>query len=205
MTSENSSTDTDNNSIECFQNYTASEVFIQGLAGLIDQQDVESMIRAQKQILQRFEKTNEMLSNCNNLSVSRLKIAGQQFKNYKQLILDIKKDLDYTFKKINILKNKLQLQYPQSVAATTSKSVTFEEEPKNNENSAEHSTNNIKLNELKNEEYEESDTVNIFVVEEKSLCIQMDKKVEISDSNSSESGEADSHIESNSISNSDTA
>lgn len=33
----------------------------------------------------------------------------------------------------------------------------------------------------------------------------MDKKVEISDSNSSESGEADSHIESNSISNSDTA
>ena len=37
-------------SIECFQNYTASEVFVQGLAGMIDQQDVESMIRAQKQM-----------------------------------------------------------------------------------------------------------------------------------------------------------
>lgn len=51
MASENSCTEVeDNDSIECFQNYTASEVFIQGLAGLIDQQDVESMIRAQKQM-----------------------------------------------------------------------------------------------------------------------------------------------------------
>ncbi|CAH1400405.1 unnamed protein product [Nezara viridula] len=39
-------------SIECFQNYTASEVFIQGLAGIVDQQDVESMIRAQKQMVE---------------------------------------------------------------------------------------------------------------------------------------------------------
>lgn len=37
-------------SIEWFQNYTASEVFIQGLAGIVDQEDVESMIRAQKQM-----------------------------------------------------------------------------------------------------------------------------------------------------------
>lgn len=37
-------------SIECFQNYTAPEVFIQGLAGIVNQQDVESMIRAQKQM-----------------------------------------------------------------------------------------------------------------------------------------------------------
>lgn len=50
MTTENSPVETDNDSIECFQNYTASEVFIQGLAGLVDQQDVESMIRAQKQM-----------------------------------------------------------------------------------------------------------------------------------------------------------
>lgn len=42
--------ESDIGSIECFQNYTASEVFIQGLAGIVDQQDVESMIRAQKQM-----------------------------------------------------------------------------------------------------------------------------------------------------------
>lgn len=42
--------ESDVGSIECFQNYTAPEVFIQGLAGIVDQQDVEAMIRAQKQM-----------------------------------------------------------------------------------------------------------------------------------------------------------
>lgn len=42
--------ESDIGSIECFQNYTAPEVFVQGLAGIVDQQDVESMIRAQKQM-----------------------------------------------------------------------------------------------------------------------------------------------------------
>jgi hypothetical protein len=91
-------------SIECFQNYTAPEVFIQGLAGIVDQQDVESMIRAQKQMLQRFEKTNEMLTNCNALSANRLKTIGPEFKKHTQLLLEMKKDLDYIFKKFVQLK-----------------------------------------------------------------------------------------------------
>jgi len=38
--------------MECsiYTNYQASEVFVQGLAGLVNQQDVESMIRAQKRM-----------------------------------------------------------------------------------------------------------------------------------------------------------
>ena len=38
--------------LECsiYQNYSASEVFVQGLAGVVNQQDVESMIRAQKKM-----------------------------------------------------------------------------------------------------------------------------------------------------------
>ena len=40
------------NDLECsiYQNYTASEVFVQGLAGIVNQQDVEAMIRAQKKM-----------------------------------------------------------------------------------------------------------------------------------------------------------
>ncbi|XP_063217221.1 kxDL motif-containing protein CG10681 isoform X1 [Bacillus rossius redtenbacheri] len=109
--------ESDVGSIECFQNYTAPEVFIQGLAGIVDQQDVESMIRAQKQMLQRFEKTNEMLTNCNALSVNRLKSAGAEFKRHTQLLLDTKKDLDNIFKRIRTLKSKLSAQYPQAFAA----------------------------------------------------------------------------------------
>ena len=34
--------------VECFQNFTAPEVFIQGVAGMVNQQDAETMIRSQK-------------------------------------------------------------------------------------------------------------------------------------------------------------
>lgn len=33
-----------------FNNYTAAEAFIQGLSGMVNQGDVETMIRAQKQM-----------------------------------------------------------------------------------------------------------------------------------------------------------
>ncbi|XP_026294416.1 kxDL motif-containing protein CG10681 isoform X1 [Frankliniella occidentalis] len=116
MASENTP-ESDLGSIECFQNYTASEVFIQGLAGIVDQQDVEAMVRAQKQMLQRFEKTNEMLTNCNALSVNRLASAGTEFKKHTQLLVDMKKDLDQIFRRINSLKARLSNQYPQAFAA----------------------------------------------------------------------------------------
>lgn len=116
MASENTP-ESDFGSIECFQNYTASEVFIQGLAGIVDQQDVEAMVRAQKQMLQRFEKTNEMLTNCNALSVNRLASAGSEFKKHTQLLGDMKKDLDQIFRRINTLKKRLSNQYPQAFAA----------------------------------------------------------------------------------------
>ncbi|XP_046739025.1 kxDL motif-containing protein CG10681 [Diprion similis] len=106
--------ESDAGSFECFQNYTAPEVFVQGLAGIVDQQDVESMIRAQKQMLQRFEKTNEMLTNCNQLSVNRLKTAGVEFKKHTALLAEMKRDLDHIFKRIRVVKTKLSQQYPQA-------------------------------------------------------------------------------------------
>lgn len=41
------------NNFECFQNYTAPEVFVQGLAGIVNQGDVAVMIRAQKQMYKK--------------------------------------------------------------------------------------------------------------------------------------------------------
>lgn len=113
-------------SIECFQNYTAPEVFIQGLAGIVDQQDVESMIRAQKQMLQRFEKTNEMLTNCNALSASRLKNVGPEFKKHTHMLLEMKKDLDYIFRKIRAIKTKISSQYPEAYAEAQRNSLAEE-------------------------------------------------------------------------------
>nr|CAG4635031.1 EOG090X0CBU [Alona affinis] len=98
---------------ECFQNFTPAEVFVQGCAGFTNQHDIESMIRAQKQMLQRFEKTNEMLVNCNALSQVHLQKATQEFKKHIQLLNEIKKDLDNIFKRVKALKAKTAHQYPQ--------------------------------------------------------------------------------------------
>lgn len=65
--------------------------------------------------LQRFEKTNEMLLNCNALSNGRLKAANDDFKKHIKLINDMKKDLDYIFKKVRNIKGRIATQYPQSM------------------------------------------------------------------------------------------
>ncbi|ERL88287.1 kxDL motif-containing protein CG10681 [Dendroctonus ponderosae] len=140
-------------SIECFQNYTAPEVFIQGLAGIVDQQDVETMIRAQKQMLQRFEKTNEMLTNCNALSASRLKTVAPEFKKHIHLLVEMKKDLDYIFKKLRAIKMKLSAQYPEAFSEAARSSFAEECEEDTSENSNKNKDNRRSLH-IKNEALE---------------------------------------------------
>lgn len=55
-----------------------------------------------------------MLLNCNALSVNRLKIAGEDFRKHTKMLNEMKKDLDYIFKKVRIIKTKLNGQYPQA-------------------------------------------------------------------------------------------
>merc|ERR1712051_21425 len=99
----------DNTWMECsiYQNYTASEVMVQGLAGVVNHGDVEEMVRAQKEMLQRFEKTNEMLTNVNSLSAVRLEKANNDFKKHTQNIVEMKKDLESIFKRLKVIKQKL--------------------------------------------------------------------------------------------------
>ena len=64
--------------------------------------------------LQRFEKTNEMLSNCNTLSATRLERAKRDFKGHTQHVNEMKKDLDAIFKRIRTLKAKIAAQNPEA-------------------------------------------------------------------------------------------
>ncbi|KAH8301187.1 hypothetical protein KR018_006714 [Drosophila ironensis] len=107
---------------------SAAEAFIQSLAGMVNQGDVETMIRAQKQMLQRFEKTNEMLLNCNALSQSRLKSASEDFKRHVKCLSEMKKDLDYIFRKVRVIKQKLQHQYPAICAEVQPQRSSLAEE-----------------------------------------------------------------------------
>merc|ERR1712051_197117 len=106
----------DNTWMECsiYQNYTASEVMVQGLAGVVNQGDVEEMVRAQNEMLQRFEKTNEMLTNVNSLSAVRLEKANNDFKKHTQNVVEMKRDLESIFRRLKTIKQKLNKQMPEA-------------------------------------------------------------------------------------------
>lgn len=77
-----------------------------------------------------------MLTNCNALSASRLKTVGPEFKKHTQLLLEMKKDLDYIFKKIRTIKGKLSTQYPEEFAEALRNSVAEECEEETQETSS---------------------------------------------------------------------
>merc|ERR1719154_1058595 len=62
-------------------------------------------------MLQRFEKTNAMLSNVNSLSATRLAKAEKDFKAHTNNVMEMKKDLENIFKKIKV---KLAEQMPSA-------------------------------------------------------------------------------------------
>lgn len=62
-----------------------------------------------------------MLVNCNALSTSRLKLAQEEYKKMTKLLLEMKKDLDYVFRKVRIIKGKLNVQYPNAFSFAEAK------------------------------------------------------------------------------------
>lgn len=116
--------------MECsiYQNYTASEVLVQGLAGVINQKDVELIVRAQKKMLQRFEKTNEMLTNVNSLSATRVEKAQMDFKKHTQVVVEMKKDLENIFKRIRAIKSKVASQHPEAFSTIQGREEEGEED-----------------------------------------------------------------------------
>lgn len=76
-----------------------------------------------------------MLLNCNALSANRLKSAGEDFKRHTKLLTEMKKDLDYIFKKIRNIKTKINAQYPEAYAAAqpSASKTSLAEEAEDNE------------------------------------------------------------------------
>lgn len=94
-----------------------AETVASSLIEQINVEDIRNMVSVQRDMLSRFEKTNEMLINFNILSGNRFAVTSQVFKRHTTLMYDMKKDLDVIFKRIRVLKQRLGKMYPDAFKA----------------------------------------------------------------------------------------
>ncbi|XP_070547242.1 kxDL motif-containing protein 1-like [Ptychodera flava] len=95
-----------------------SDAFVHQLSSLVNKEDVREIVSTQKHMLNRFEKTNEMLSSFNKLSSNHYDEKVEQFKNHTRTLLDMKRELDTIFKRIKVLKTQVARQYPDAYEAS---------------------------------------------------------------------------------------
>ncbi|XP_026991461.1 kxDL motif-containing protein 1 [Tachysurus fulvidraco] len=93
---------------------TASGIFCSRMLSMVNSEDVNAIIQAQRHMLDRFEKTNEMLINFNGLSNVRLQQMNDRFLLHTRTLIEMKKDLDSVFRRIRTLKGKISKQYPEA-------------------------------------------------------------------------------------------
>ncbi|KAL0967983.1 hypothetical protein UPYG_G00260630 [Umbra pygmaea] len=93
---------------------TASGMFCNRMLSMVNSEDVNAIIQAQRHMLDRFEKTNEMLINFNGLSNVRLQQMNEHFLLHTRTLVEMKKDLDSIFRRIRTLKSKIAKQYPDA-------------------------------------------------------------------------------------------
>ncbi|XP_045156279.2 kxDL motif-containing protein 1-like [Mercenaria mercenaria] len=117
----------------CSEDYDAAETFAAALMDQIDNESVDNMVGVQRDMLSRFEKTNEMLINFNILSANRFAITSQQYRRHTQLMYEMKRDLDSIFKRIRVIKDKLGKSYPESFKVCGSSAPILEDEEENEE------------------------------------------------------------------------
>lgn len=82
---------------------------------LINSDDVMRMIDLQMAAIDRLEKTNSKLVNCNALAQSKLTATAKFFKKTTKQMADSKRDLDTIYRKILDLKSKIRSERPDLV------------------------------------------------------------------------------------------
>ncbi|CEF60884.1 Uncharacterised domain KxDL-containing protein [Strongyloides ratti] len=103
----------DNSPLSENEETAREESLIQCLLSQVDEANVTEIIAFQKICLERLEKTNAMLENCQQISETRLATASRDIAIGRAKIIEIKNDLEYIIRKIATIKKTLKEKFPQ--------------------------------------------------------------------------------------------
>ncbi|CAD5230300.1 unnamed protein product [Bursaphelenchus xylophilus] len=92
------------------------ENFVESLMTQVDEEAIMEVINVQKKSLERFEKTNEMLLTCRQLTEKRLEEVKKQFTQATQTIQQAKADLESVFRRLKAIKQVLAEKNPKIYA-----------------------------------------------------------------------------------------
>ncbi|CAF3111659.1 unnamed protein product [Rotaria sp. Silwood2] len=98
---------------------TPASSFVNLFLNEINNQDVHGLLNAQQSLLEQLDKTNEKLDGINKLSAKRYIDATRDFSSHTQMLTTMKNDLDFIFKRIKLLKIRLNKKYPESYKSST--------------------------------------------------------------------------------------
>ena len=87
--------------------------FVERLNGMVNHEDINSILELQGVMLQRFEKSNTQLDRLNDFSRQRYLETVEQFRRYTHILIKMKRNLDSVFRRIKDLKHRLQSQHPE--------------------------------------------------------------------------------------------
>lgn len=75
--------------------------------------DVKGVLESQQQIISRLDYTNKNLTKSNKASLETYNSFGvKDYQSYVQLLNSMKQDLEFIFKRIKLIKTKLELKHP---------------------------------------------------------------------------------------------
>merc|ERR1711908_54263 len=87
-------------------------------------EDLAEIDRSQRDIAIRFEKSNEMLENCNAIMENHMAHIGPQLTEHAKTISLLKSDLDRVFSRIRQMKAKIGEKYPDELDAAEAEELT---------------------------------------------------------------------------------
>ncbi|XP_027194701.2 kxDL motif-containing protein CG10681 [Dermatophagoides pteronyssinus] len=116
------------------------EYLIDQLADLISKNDVDKITDIQRSLLNQFEKSNQMLVYCNELSNQHYLKLSKDFRSHTTKLNEMYKDLDIIFHRIRMIKQKLKEKYPDITIETPKQRNLDEDESNTVEEMVENST-----------------------------------------------------------------